>query len=63
MKERNEKIDRFVIDELPEHLEIVNDCIKSYIMVYGEKKWNSLNAEEQHDVVMTACSIMLKALN
>lgn len=32
---------------------IVSSIIKAYVQVMGAEKWNSLTADQQHDVIMT----------
>jgi hypothetical protein len=41
---------------------IVNMMIKAYIEVMGADKWNSLTAEEQHDVIMLMVKDSMNAL-
>jgi autonomous glycyl radical cofactor GrcA len=41
---------------------IVDMMIKAYIEVMGADKWNSLTAEEQHDVIMLMVKDSLNAL-
>lgn len=41
---------------------IVSMCISAYVRVMGADKWNSLTDEQKHDVIMTECKAMLKAL-
>ena len=31
---------------------MVDMIVEAYVRVYGAKKWNSLSAEQQHDVIM-----------
>ena len=33
--------------------QMVGWIIEAYIQVMGEEKWNSLTAEQQHEVIMT----------
>lgn len=41
---------------------IINACIKSYINVMGEEKWNALGDDRQHDMIMLMVKDALKAL-
>lgn len=41
---------------------IVNAVIESYISVMGAAKWNSMTAEQQHDVIMTIVKDFGKAV-
>jgi hypothetical protein len=40
--------------------ELVRHIIEAYITVLGQEKWNSLTAQEQHDVIMTIIKEGLK---
>ena len=39
-----------------------NMIMSAYIEVMGVEKWNSLNAEEQHEVIMTIAQDLLNNL-
>ena len=45
-----------------EESKIVSMMIDAYIKVMGVDKWNSLTAQQQHDVVMILVKDMLQAL-
>ena len=42
---------------------MVNMIIEAYVAVMGIEKWNSLDAEEQRLVIMTAANDLNKALD
>lgn len=42
---------------------IVNMMIEAYVEVMGDDKWNSLTADQQHDVIMTMVTDTLNGLN
>lgn len=39
---------------------MVEMIIEAYISVMGEQKWNSLTAEQQHEVIMTIANNLNK---
>lgn len=42
--------------------QIVGAVIAAYIKVYGEAKWDSLTADQQHTVIMTIVKDWLKGV-
>lgn len=42
---------------------IVNMMIEAYVEVMGADKWNSLTADQQHDVIMIMVKDTLNGLN
>ena len=47
--------------ELTEN-QIVGIIIAAYIQVYGEARWDSLTADQQHTVIMTLAKDMTKVV-
>lgn len=41
---------------------IVGIIIAAYIQVYGEARWDSLTADQQHTVIMTLAKDMIKVV-
>ena len=42
---------------------MVQMIIEAFIKVEGQAKWDSLTAQQQHDVIMTIAKDTMKALN
>lgn len=42
---------------------LVESIINAYVSVMGVDKWNSLTAEQQHDVIMTIAKDLNAALD
>lgn len=40
---------------------LINSIVEAYIKVMGQSKWDSLNDQQKHDVVMTIVKDALKA--
>ena len=40
---------------------LINSIVEAYIKVMGKSKWNGLNDQQKHDVVMAIVKDMLKA--
>lgn len=40
---------------------LINSIVEAYIKVMGQSKWDSLNDQQKHDVVMTIVKDMLQA--
>lgn len=38
---------------------MIDMIIEAYVQVMGREKWNSLTAQEQHDVIMTIVKDLL----
>ena len=56
---RNTDNERIKVNEMTK---LVNMAIEAYIKVYGAEKWDSLTAQEQHDVIMTAVKMLNAAI-
>lgn len=43
--------------------EMINTIITTYISIMGAEKWNSLDAQQQHDAIMIIARDMIRALD